>query len=335
EGKAALFKRFADIDAWPLCLDTQDVDEIVRTVQLVAPVFGGIVCGTFQGRTGRFILERKTTDQGIESDSSYWNRLLLNHQLDEYALAYWQKNGTTIDGIVYDVLRQPGISPRKITIGELNEISADRTYFGATARESEIAMAAEFLMNKEAFSERKKLHTKERKKNPDLPEFTDEPLEQPTETPHLFFVRCMDYLRDKGNDFFAQRFVPKSEPEILAYAAELWTLSDLMGSCETLESSPRNPSQCFNFQSTCEYVGLCTGTESEDAAKWDRKPEVKIERLSQSRISCFQNCRRKHYYRHVAGIVPVVRPSSEKQSLGLLVHKALEILWQVQQPKTS
>ena len=42
EGKAALFKRFADIDAWPLCLDTKDVDEIVRTVQLVAPVFGGI-----------------------------------------------------------------------------------------------------------------------------------------------------------------------------------------------------------------------------------------------------------------------------------------------------
>ena len=42
EGKAALFKRFADIDAWPICLDTQDVDEIVRTVQLLAPVFGGI-----------------------------------------------------------------------------------------------------------------------------------------------------------------------------------------------------------------------------------------------------------------------------------------------------
>ena len=42
EGKAALFKRFAGIDAWPICLDTQDVDEIVRTVQLIAPVFGGI-----------------------------------------------------------------------------------------------------------------------------------------------------------------------------------------------------------------------------------------------------------------------------------------------------
>lgn len=42
EGKAALFKRFADIDAFPLCLDTQDVDEIVRTVKAVAPVFAGI-----------------------------------------------------------------------------------------------------------------------------------------------------------------------------------------------------------------------------------------------------------------------------------------------------
>jgi malate dehydrogenase (oxaloacetate-decarboxylating) len=42
EGKAALFKRFGDIDAWPLCLDTQDVDEIVAVVRAVAPGFAGI-----------------------------------------------------------------------------------------------------------------------------------------------------------------------------------------------------------------------------------------------------------------------------------------------------
>jgi len=42
EGKAALFKRFAGIDAFPLALDTQDVDEIVETVVRVAPVFAGI-----------------------------------------------------------------------------------------------------------------------------------------------------------------------------------------------------------------------------------------------------------------------------------------------------
>ncbi|OGH81180.1 MAG: malate dehydrogenase, partial [Candidatus Magasanikbacteria bacterium RIFCSPLOWO2_02_FULL_44_11] len=42
EGKAALFKAFADVDAVPIALKTQDVKEIVRTVELIAPMFGGI-----------------------------------------------------------------------------------------------------------------------------------------------------------------------------------------------------------------------------------------------------------------------------------------------------
>jgi malate dehydrogenase (oxaloacetate-decarboxylating) len=42
EGKAMLFKQFADIDAFPICLDTKDIDEIVETVVRIAPVFGGI-----------------------------------------------------------------------------------------------------------------------------------------------------------------------------------------------------------------------------------------------------------------------------------------------------
>ena len=42
EGKALLFKTYADIDAWPICLDTQDADEIVETVKRIAPVFGGV-----------------------------------------------------------------------------------------------------------------------------------------------------------------------------------------------------------------------------------------------------------------------------------------------------
>jgi malate dehydrogenase (oxaloacetate-decarboxylating) len=42
EGKAMLFKEFADVDAFPICLDTKDVSEIVETVKLIAPGFGGI-----------------------------------------------------------------------------------------------------------------------------------------------------------------------------------------------------------------------------------------------------------------------------------------------------
>jgi malate dehydrogenase (oxaloacetate-decarboxylating) len=42
EGKSLLFKEFADVDAFPVCLATKDVDEIVRTVKHIAPVYGGI-----------------------------------------------------------------------------------------------------------------------------------------------------------------------------------------------------------------------------------------------------------------------------------------------------
>ncbi|MDN5698856.1 MAG: NAD-dependent malic enzyme [Kocuria sp.] len=42
EGKAALFKAFADVDAWPVCLDTKDTEEIISIVKAMAPVYGGV-----------------------------------------------------------------------------------------------------------------------------------------------------------------------------------------------------------------------------------------------------------------------------------------------------
>lgn len=42
EGKACIFKEFADVDAFPICLDTQDTEEIIKIVKSIAPVFGGI-----------------------------------------------------------------------------------------------------------------------------------------------------------------------------------------------------------------------------------------------------------------------------------------------------
>ncbi|GAA2942074.1 NAD-dependent malic enzyme [Microbacterium luteolum] len=42
EGKAALFKQFANVDAWPVCLDTKDTEEIISIVKAIAPVYGGV-----------------------------------------------------------------------------------------------------------------------------------------------------------------------------------------------------------------------------------------------------------------------------------------------------
>ncbi|MNH91006.1 NAD-dependent malic enzyme [compost metagenome] len=42
EGKAMLFKQLADVDAFPICLDTKDTEEIIRTIKAISPIFGGI-----------------------------------------------------------------------------------------------------------------------------------------------------------------------------------------------------------------------------------------------------------------------------------------------------
>jgi malate dehydrogenase (oxaloacetate-decarboxylating) len=64
EGKALLFREFGNIDAWPLCLDTQDVAEIVETVRRIAPVFGGINLEDISAPRC-FAVEQQLQDLGI------------------------------------------------------------------------------------------------------------------------------------------------------------------------------------------------------------------------------------------------------------------------------
>lgn len=64
EGKALLFKEFADIDAWPICLDTQDTETIIQTVRMIAPVFGGINLEDI-GAPRCFEIEDRLQDLGI------------------------------------------------------------------------------------------------------------------------------------------------------------------------------------------------------------------------------------------------------------------------------
>lgn len=64
EGKAMLFKRFAGIDAFPICIDSQDPEEIIKTVKLIAPVFGGINLEDIAAPKS-FVIEKALQDIGI------------------------------------------------------------------------------------------------------------------------------------------------------------------------------------------------------------------------------------------------------------------------------
>lgn len=64
EGKAILFKEFAGIDAWPICVDTQDSDEIIDTVRRISPVFGGVNLEDISAPRC-FEIEQRLQDLGI------------------------------------------------------------------------------------------------------------------------------------------------------------------------------------------------------------------------------------------------------------------------------
>ncbi|MCB1308583.1 MAG: NADP-dependent malic enzyme [Leptospiraceae bacterium] len=64
EGKAVLFKEYAGIDAFPICLQTQDIEEIIRTVRYIAPTFAGINLEDISAPRC-FVIEERLQDLGI------------------------------------------------------------------------------------------------------------------------------------------------------------------------------------------------------------------------------------------------------------------------------
>jgi malate dehydrogenase (oxaloacetate-decarboxylating) len=65
EGKALLFKYLGGVDAFPICLDTKDPDEIIRTVKIISPVFGGINLEDIENPKCFYVLERLRAEAPI------------------------------------------------------------------------------------------------------------------------------------------------------------------------------------------------------------------------------------------------------------------------------
>ncbi len=65
EGKALLFKYLGGVDAFPICLDTKDADEIIRTVKIISPVFGGINLEDIENPKCFYVLEKLRAEASI------------------------------------------------------------------------------------------------------------------------------------------------------------------------------------------------------------------------------------------------------------------------------
>lgn len=127
EGKAMLFKEFADVDAFPVCLDTQNTDEIVETIKRIAPVFGGVNLEDISAPRCFEIEERLRQELEIPvfHDDQHGTAIVTIAAL-ENALKWVQKsfsqvriviNGAGAAGIaIARLLPQAGVSPENICL---------------------------------------------------------------------------------------------------------------------------------------------------------------------------------------------------------------------------
>lgn len=258
--------------------------------------------------TGRRVLfDHKTTSQDItDPNATYWRQLAIEGQASHYMLLEWL-NGRKVDDAVWDVTRKPNISPKRLTKAERAAIASLGTYCNYNVSETS----------------RKHVVQSER------------------ENYELYEIRLAnDCIRERPEWYFQRRPVPRLDAEIFEYAQELWIHSQDMIHTRRTGWHVRNPGACMTYGSPCQFLGICSGHDSPDSDRWQRKPNVHVELpdldgdgkdvLTNSRIRCFQTCRKKHYFQYELGIERQDEEEREALVFGRLYHLALNSWWAAQ-----
>jgi len=260
---------------------------------------GGKIDGMIRfAESGRkYLLEHKSTSQDISDPASpYWGVLAIDSQVSHYVLGKWQ-GGTKLDGTVYDVMRKPGIRPKKISSTDQMEMIKHGTYCGFEIPKS-------LRLHKE-------------------------------ESLDHYELRLYRETLDEPNKYFQRRTIHRLDSELLEYAQEMWEVSQSILDARRKDAHYRNSNACIQYNSPCEYLSLCRGEDSPESDRWVKQQSVHDELivedgrdlLTNSRLKCFQTCRRKHLYRYEMGLRR--RQDEEREALvfGSLWHEALEQWW--------
>jgi hypothetical protein len=253
----------------------------------------------FEGRL--YLVEHKTTSEDIaDAGATFWKRLAIDSQVSAYVLANWQ-SGRKLDGTLYDVIRKPTIRPKQITKADQKILIRDGLYCGYEVPQDQ-------------------RHATE-------------------ESPELYGIRLTADCLENPGKYFQRRSVPRTDIETLEYATELWDIGKSILHARNNDAHFRNSSACMTWGSPCEYLGICSGYDSEESDRWERRADVHEELpelldgrdvLTNSRIKCFQTCRRKHYFRYELGLKRFNEEEREALVMGSVFHEALAQWWSLQ-----
>lgn len=252
----------------------------------------------------RYIFDHKTTSDDIEDpDGPYWRQLRVEGQATHYMLLQWL-NGVKPDGAVWDVVRKPSISPKKLTKAERASCVADRKYFGTSMSMDTLAA----------------LQTGER------------------ETLEMYEARLTyDCTVERPERYFQRRPVPRLDHEILEYAEDLWQHGQNILASRKIARLPKNSGACMLYGSPCKFLGICSGHDSPESDRWRRR-EIrhselggvvgKQDALTNSRVRCFQTCPVKHRFEYELCLERQDEEEKETLYFGSAYHEGLAAWWE-------
>lgn len=253
----------------------------------------------------RYLFDHKTTSSPIDNpDYPYWRQLIVEGQATHYHLLMWL-NGMKADGCIWDVARKPTISPKKISKAEIASVVGEGRYFGTVSREDREELAQG--------SDRESLSMYENR-------------------------LAHDCTVERPQWYFQRRPIPRTDHELISFAGRLWTEAQriLADRKLTYEERPRHSGACMLYGSPCKFLGICSGYDTPEGEKWQRKESVHNELpiegdgrnlLTNSRIRCFQVCPQKHHFEYELGIERIDEEERETLFFGSLYHAGLNAWW--------
>lgn len=192
------------------------------------------------------IMEHKTSTEDISPTSDYWRRLRIDTQISHYMSAAKQL-GFDVQAVLYDVIRKPGIRPRRIQKKELDEIQNSNTY-----------------------------HTEEVHK---LPEPNEEG--HLIETPRMYGARLMQDIISRPEWYFGRAEIPRLDADMDDYRWELWQMQQMRRDAAKHQRYIRNTAECMRM-GKCPYFDICTSANPFPAGipegfmvKTSQHPELK------------------------------------------------------------
>lgn len=246
---------------------------------------------------------KSTSDDIADPASPYWSQLTIEGQVSHYMLIEWL-NGRKFDASIWDVIRKPSIRPSKISAAEVKSLSFSRQYCGRNMSDASV----------------------------------DEAHRSGRETLEMYEARlAQDCTSERPNWYFQRRSVPRLDMEVVEYAKDLWDNGQEIIQSRYHDRHTRNAKACMAYGSPCRYLGICSGHDTPDSDNWFPKAQVHNELpiigsdgrdvLTNSRLSTFQTCRRKHFYQYEMGIERLEEEEREALYFGRLLHIALEHWW--------